>query len=188
MKCRQLTSGAIYEDKVDPRTGEPRGKNRRWIHVHDEKIDAVEDLLEELQGQQLLVATEFGHEAERLRARFGEDLPCIVGRTSDKKAKEYEAAWNSGSIPLLVGHPDSMGHGLNLQGSSAHHILWFSGTWNYELFDQMVRRLLRQGNKASRIFVHHCVFEDTVDESVRASNTRKQRTQEKLFDALKRRR
>lgn len=184
MKCRQLTSGAIYRDKVDPVTGIPRQGKREWRHVHDEKLDAMADLIEELQGQQLLVAYEFGHERDRMIARFGKDLPVIGGGTSDKKAIAYEEAWNAGEIPLLVAHPSSMSHGLNFQKSNAQHILFFSGTWDYENYDQFIRRLMRQGNKAQHITVHQLVFRKTVDEAVVLSNKRKQRDQDEFHAAL----
>lgn len=185
MKCRQLTSGAVYEDKVDPLTGMPRAGKRQWNLVHDLKLEAVQDLVEELQGQQLLLGIEFDHERERLLKVFGKDTPCIVGGTSDKRAQMYGDAWNAGDIPLLIGHPASMGHGLNFQDSHAYNVAWFSGTWDYELYDQFIRRLRRQGNKAKRLFVHQFVFDDTVDEAVFAAMKRKRNVQNALFEALK---
>jgi SNF2 family DNA or RNA helicase len=184
MKCRQITSGAIYRDKVDPVTGIPRQGKREWRPVHDEKLEAMADLIEELQGEQLLVAYEFGHERDRMVAKFGKDLPVIGGGTSDKKALEYERAWNAGELPLLVAHPQSMSHGLNFQKSHARHILFFSGTWDYENYDQFIRRLMRQGNKADRITVHQLVYRKTVDEAVVLSNKRKQRDQDEFHAAL----
>lgn len=185
MKCRQITSGAIYEDKVDPITGMPRTGKRVWHHVHDEKIELLDELVKELAGQQLLVGIEFDHERERILKHFGKDTPCIVGGTSDKKAKMYGDAWNAGDIPLLIGHPGSMGHGLNFQESHAYNVAWFSGTWNFELYDQFIRRLLRSGNNAPHLFVHRFLAKDTVDEAVRASNHRKDHDQNVLFDAIK---
>jgi hypothetical protein len=184
MKCRQITSGAVYRDKVDPITGIPRTGKREWRHVHDLKIEAVQDLIEEMQGEQLLIAYEFGHERERLLAALGADTPCIGGGTSDKKALEYERAWNAGEIPVLLGHPASMGHGLNFQKSGAHNILFVSGTWDYENYDQFIRRLLRQGNKSARLFVHQLVCRDTIDQAVVASNKSKKRGQDEFHDAL----
>lgn len=184
MKCRQLTSGAIYRDKVDPITGIPRTGKREWKVVHDLKIEATLDLIEELQGEQLLIAYEFGHERERLLDTLGRGTPCIGGGTSDKRALAYEDAWNRGEIPVLLAHPASMGHGLNFQKSDARHILFYSGTWDYELLDQFIKRLVRQGNKADRVFWHQLVFRDTVDEAVVASNKNKKRGQDEFHAAL----
>ena len=189
MKCRQLTSGAIYEDVIDPNTGEPRAGKRKWLAVHDLKLELLTDLLEELQGQQLLIAYEYQHEAERiakaLNPKRPQDVPIIGGGVSDKRALEYERAWNAGELPYLLGHPQSMGHGLNLQGSSAHNVCWFSGTWDYELYDQLIRRLKRQGSAAKHVFVHHLIARDTVDEAVLAAMQRKRKGQNALLDALK---
>jgi len=185
MKCRQITSGALYHDKVDPLTGEPRTGPRKWTALHDEKIQATLDLIDELQGAQLLIAYEFQHELERLIKALGKDTAYIGKGISDKKALAYERAWNAGELPVLVAHPQSMGHGLNLQGSSAHHILWFSGTWDFELFDQFNRRLKRQGSTAERLFVYSLIARDTVDEAVYNDKFQKRNEQKSLLDALR---
>lgn len=190
MKCRQLTSGAIYEDVIDPVTGLPRNQaKRKWLHVHDFKLEMLAELIDELQGTQLLIAYEYQHEAERIRKLINpkkpQDVPCIGGGVSDAKALEYERSWNAGEIPILMGHPQSMGHGLNLQQSSAHNICWFSGTWDYELYDQFIRRLKRQGSQAKHIILHHLMARDTVDEAVLAAMHNKRKGQNALMDALK---
>lgn len=188
-KCRQICSGAIYLHDVDPVTGEARKKVRsatQWSHLHDEKLDMLQDLIEELQGQQLLVAYEFRHDLERILKRFP-NTPYIGGGVSGKRGEEIEAAWNAGEIPVLLGHPASMGHGLNLQESHAHHICWFTMTWDFELYDQYTRRLKRQGNQAATLHSYHLVARDTVEETVYATLRQKNRTQKKLLDALKQR-
>jgi SNF2-related domain len=184
MKCRQLASGALYEDRVDPETGQPRAGKRKYAILHDEKLDALGDLIDELQGQQLFIGYYFGHDLERIRARFG-DIPAIGGGTSDKRALEIEEAWNNGWITELLGQPASVGHGLNFQRSSAGHIAVFSPTWNYEEYDQFIRRLLRQGNKSLRIMLHQFMARDTVDEAVYIAMHRKGALQDRLHDALK---
>jgi SNF2 family DNA or RNA helicase len=185
MKCRQITSGAIYHDKIDPLTGLPSTGARKYTVLHNEKIQMCEDLIEELQGQQLLIAYEFHHELERLVKALGKDTPFIGRGVSDKAALRYEKEWNDGTLPYLAAHPASIGHGLNLQGSSAHHILWISGTWDFELWDQFIRRLLRSGSTAERIFVYMFIARDTVDESVYNDKHRKGRTQTSLLSVLK---
>lgn len=185
MKCRQLASGALYEDRVDPETGVPRLGKRKYKILHDEKLDALEDLIDELQGQQLFIGYYFGHDKDRILERLGDDIPVIGGGTSDKKALEYEEAWNRGWITELLGHPNSVGHGLNFQRSSAGHIAIFSPTWSYEDYDQFIRRLLRQGNKALRIMLHQFCTAGTVDELLYAAMHRKGALQDRLHAALK---
>jgi SNF2 family DNA or RNA helicase len=88
-------------------------------------------------------------------------------------------------VELLFCHPQSAGVGLNLQGSNAHHIVWFTLTWDFELYMQFNGRLLRQGNQAERLHVYHMVAEDTVEESVLYTLRHKDKTQRSLLEALK---
>lgn len=187
MKCRQITSGALYHDLIDPLTGMPHAGARKYTVLHEEKITMAVDLIEELQGHQLLVAYEFHHELERLVKALGKDTPYIGRGVSDKRALELERLWNEDRLPYLLAHPQSIGHGLNLQGSSAHHILWTSGTWDFELFDQFIRRLKRSGSLAERLFVYQFIARDTVDESVYNTTHRKNKNQTTLLQALKNR-
>jgi SNF2 family DNA or RNA helicase len=189
-KCRQIASGAVYRNAVDPITGEVlAGKTKEWIHMHDEKLEILEDLIDELQGQQLLIAYEFGHDRQRIQEQLkkmtGMEVPYIGGGVSTKKALAYEKEWNSGRMPLMLGHAQSMGHGLNFQKGSAHHIFWFTTTWDYENYDQFNRRLRRRGNKASKVFVYHPIARRTVEEGVVVKLARKRKRQDNLFAAIK---
>lgn len=192
-KCRQIASGAIYPsslegDEVAALLGRKKRIKGDYIVIHEEKLDALEDLLEELQGQQTLVAYEFQHDLERILDRIGRDTPYIGGGVSGKRGDELELLWNKGTIPILLVQPQSVGHGLNLQESNAHHIIWFTTTWDYELWDQLVRRLRRQGNTQQYLHCYHIVVRDSVDEVVMHSLSRKGKGQRSLFDALKGRR
>lgn len=183
-KCRQIATGAVYEDLVDPLTGEPARGPRKWHVVHDEKLEALQDLVDELQGQQLLVGFEYGHDRARILKLLGEDTPVIAGGVSDKRALAIEAAWNLNQFPVLVAHPQSVGHGLNFQKGGAHHIFFYTLSYDYELWDQFRRRLMRRGNPAARLFVHFPQAKDTVEEAVWASLRTKQRNQNSLLEAL----
>lgn len=182
-KLRQIANGAVYVD--DDLASFVRGSGRRQVlQVHDVKLEAVGELVEELQGNPLLLAYEFNHDLERLLQHFGKDTPYIGSGVSSKRAQEIEDAWNAGEIPLLLGHPASMGHGLNFQKSNAQHVAYFSMFWDLELYDQFIKRVRRQGNKAPRVFVHHFMMKDTVDEIIWFSQRRKERGQNALSDAL----
>lgn len=181
-KCRQVANGGIYlSPDVEALIKLPKSK-REWINLHDEKTDALEDLVDELQGNPLLVAYDFGHDLDRLKTRF----PKAVF-ASDYNMQQFPALeddWNNGKIPLLFGHPQSVGHGLNLQ-EAGHHVGWYSMTWDYELYDQFIRRVLRQGNKNKNVFVHHFLAHGTIDEVMLRAMKSKRRGQDALFDALK---
>jgi SNF2 family DNA or RNA helicase len=184
-KCRQIASGAIYLDPVDPLTGIPRTGKREYTVVHDAKIKALVDLLEELQGQPVLIAYEFQHDIERIKKVLRKkDLPVIGSGTSTARTKELVEAWNNNELPYLFGHPASIGHGLNLQDGHCTNVLWFTTTWDYELYDQFVRRVLRQGNKAPSVICHHIVVENSVDEAVMRAIVTKGKNQNALLDAL----
>jgi SNF2 family DNA or RNA helicase len=162
----------------------PYTTNREWTELHTEKLDALEDLIDELQGNPLLVAYDFMHELERIQARFGKDVPYIGSGVSLKRSKELETLWNAGKLPYLFGHPQSIALGLNLQQAS-NHVCWFSMTWSWELYDQLVRRVYRQGNKASTVFVHRLLAKDTIDETMVKVLKTKKTGQDDLFNALK---
>ena len=184
MKCRQVANGGIYlNPEVQALVKLPSSK-REWVNLHNEKIDALSDLVDELQGEPLLVAYEFGHDFDRLQAKFGKDLVYIGSGVSMAASLEIQDAWNRGEIPLLFAHPAAVGHGLNLQ-EVGRHVCWHSMTWDYELYDQFIRRILRQGNKHKKVFCHHILVRDTVDISMLYSLRSKQGGQDAFSDALK---
>lgn len=184
MKCRQVANGGIYLDQdVQALVKLPKSK-REWVNLHTEKVDALADLIEELQGSPLLVAYDFEHDLDRLREKLGVDVPYIGGGVSAKRSAELEAQWNAGKLPVLLGHPQAMAHGLNLQ-EMGNHVCWHSLTWDYELYDQFIRRVLRQGNKSKKVFCHHIMAKGTIDEAVLAAVKSKRKGQNALFDALK---
>jgi len=181
-KCRQVANGGVYHDE-DPETI-LRGvrKKKTWADLHGKKLDAVEELVNELQGGPLLVAYEFEHDLHRLLERF-QGTPYIGGGSTQKATSTIIARWNDGELPLLFAHPQAAGHGLNLQ-QSCSHICWHSLTWNFELYDQFIRRVWRQGNTSQHIFVYHILARNTVDAVVLAALRSKSRRQQTLFDAL----
>lgn len=154
----------------------------KYAVIHDAKLDALEDLIEELAGQALLVAYMFQSDLERLQERFP-GTPTLTG-LSHKQIVEVEAAWNAGEIKMLFAHPASAGHGLNLQGSGASHVCWFSRPWDLDLYDQFIRRLLRQGTTAQRVVSHSLVVKNSIDELIGTALGEKDVTQRRLLTAL----
>jgi SNF2 family DNA or RNA helicase len=181
MKCRQICNGALYVD--DDIMSKTLGKKRGVLDIHDAKLDALEELNNELQGAQLLVGYEFNHDIDRLYKRFP-NIVHIGKGVSPAEGKKIENAWNRGDIQMLAGQPASMGHGGNFQKSDAHHLCWFSMFWDYELYDQFIKRTLRQGNKSARFFNHHLIAKGTIDEAIYYDKIRKAKGQGELFDAL----
>lgn len=180
-KCRQIANGAVYVD--DDLASRVMGKKREVLSLHDLKMDALKEIIDELNGAPVLVAYEFNHDRDRLRKAFP-DATFMADAKTQAKAKAIEAAWNNGEIGVLFGHPASMGHGLNFQKGSAQHVIWFSMFWDLELYDQFIKRVRRQGNAAKRVFVHHLIARETVDEVVFHVQRGKDRTQRKLLEAI----
>lgn len=171
-KCRQVANGGIYHQA-----------DEGWDNLHTAKVDAVVDLVEECSGQPTIVAYEFRHDLDRLLKAFGKDTPYIGGGVSTGKSKAIIEAWNKGDIPVLLGHPGAMGHGLNLQGAGSH-VIWHSIPWDLEAYDQLIARLWRQGNERSHVFVHHVIAKDTLDEVVMKRLRTKDTVQTNLLKAL----
>lgn len=171
IKCRQIANGAVYN------------VNHEVSVVHDEKLDAFSALLEELNGAPALVLYEFNHDRDRILEKFP-GTPFIGGGQSDKKVAAYIMEFNAGKLPVLLAHPASAGHGLNLQ-QVANHVIWFGLPWDLELYDQALRRVYRQGNPNTHVFIHHIIAEKTLDEKVLKVLKQKDRVQRGLLAALK---
>ncbi|TXH51684.1 MAG: DEAD/DEAH box helicase [Desulfurellales bacterium] len=169
-KLRQFTGGAIYDEV------------RNVLTLHTEKLENLEELVEELAGEPLMVAYQFDHERERLQARF-KDALVLKGGMSEKATQEVVDKWNSGTERLLLVQPTSASRGLNLQfGGSA--IAWYTMTYNLEEFIQLNARLYRQGQK-NTVRCYLLSMKDTVDDQVAKVLAKKDVVQEDLFSALK---
>lgn len=180
-KCRQMASGAVFLSPEVTGLLKPQKTKKDWAEIHSVKIEALADLIEELQGSPLLVAYEFEHDMERLRKAF----PTAVF-ASDYPAKDFkklEDRWNRGEIEVLFGQPQGLSHGLNLQEAGCH-VAWFTLTWDGEVYDQFIRRVRRQGNQSKKVFVHVFLCDNTVDLVVWNSLHKKEKVQQHLFDGL----
>jgi SNF2 family DNA or RNA helicase len=171
MKLRQVTGGAVYG------TEGAQG-------LHDAKLEALADLIEEQEGQPLLVAVQFQHEVERIRDYLKDaKIPYLGGGVSIANSNRIVDDWNAGKIPVLLAHPTSVAHGLNLQ-AGGNAVCWFNLTWNLEEFDQFNARVYRQGQTKPVTF-HYIIARDTIDDNVLNALRAKDRTQKSLMNALK---
>lgn len=166
-KLLQLCNGAVYDSEKRP------------LAIHNCKVEAFLEVLEQLNGQHCLVFYNFQHDRDRLLAAL-EPLGLRV-RVYQNAADED--AWNAGEIDVLLAHPASCAYGLNLQ-NGGHHIVWFGLTWSLEQYEQANKRLHRQGQRHP-VIVHHLVVQGGMDEDVIDSLRTKGDTQEALMDALK---
>jgi hypothetical protein len=170
-KCRQIANGALYTDQ-----------EHNWFSVHDEKLDKLESFIEEMSGKPVIILYEFKHDVQRILDRI-RGVEHLRSGLSGTKMDDIIDRFNAGKIPVLLGHPATMGHGLNLQGS-CHTVLWFGVTWNLEHYDQAIARVYRQGQKSERVTVYHIVAKGTLDERVLETLQTKDRDQRKLLAAI----
>jgi SNF2 family DNA or RNA helicase len=173
-KLRQVANGFVYT------------ASHAAAPVHDAKLKALSGLIDELQGQPVLVLYEFIEDLTRIKKELGFNLPYIGGGVSTTVAKTHMADFNAGKLPILLAHPKSAGHGINLQ-DCAQHIIWFGPTWDLEWHIQATARVWRQGNPHERVFVHTLVAADTIDETVAKVLTNKNKTQADFLYAIKER-
>lgn len=166
-KLQQLANGALYDDD-------------HQVHlVHDCKIEAFMELIEQLHGQHALVFYNFKHDKDRLL----EALAKSKLRVRDFTGAKEEVDWNAGKIDVLLAHPASTAYGLNLQ-DGGHHIIWFGLNWSLELYQQANKRLHRQGQKEP-VIIHQLICTGTRDEDLVEALGDKGASQEKVLESLK---
>ncbi len=181
IKLRQVTNGGIYLDKGGEEA-DRRGL-RKWSLVHEAKSEAVAELLEELSGRGAAIAFEFHHDLERMR-RHSElkNIPAI-GEGSIKDDVLLARDLNSGKLKGVFVNPASFSRGSNMQ-AGADALIWHSMTYNWEHYNQLIRRFWRKG-RTRPFFVYHVIAEDTVDLAMIHALRSKIRTERGLLDALR---
>lgn len=177
MKCRQMAAGACY-------LGDPNlPGERKWVESHTAKLDALEEIVEEWSGAPILVAYNFKSDLARLLKRFPK------GRVLDQKSSTIKE-WNEGKIPLLFTHPESAGHGLNLQ-YGGNILVYFSFDWKVEPYSQVAERIgpVRQAQAGFKrnVYIYRIVARNTVDEDVISVIENNLEIQDVLMNSLKRR-
>lgn len=167
-KLLQMASGAVYDEE------------RGVKEIHSAKLDALEDIIEAAQGKPVMVFYNYQHSLERIRERFPKARTLRKG----KDGVEDIRAWNNDEIELLLLHPQSAGHGLNLQESSCQTVVWYDQIWSLEAYQQANARVHRQG-QTRRIVVKRLVAEGTMDDDAVAALEAKATGQEALMQAVK---
>lgn len=162
-KLLQFANGAVYDEDMNVH------------HIHDLKLDALDEIIEAANGHSVLIAWTYQHDRDRILSKYKD----VVQLKTDQHIRD----WNAGKIPLLMMHPASGGHGLNLQ-AGGHIIVWFGQTWSLELYQQFNARLDRQGQPES-VIVNHLAVKGTIDSDVIMALERKAAGQAGLMEAVK---
>jgi hypothetical protein len=175
-KCLQFSNGAVY-----PIAGMPL-----WEPVHDLKLDALEDIIDEAQGAPVLCAYAYRSDAERIMDRFKALRPINLTECKSEGALvEAMRRWTTGDCQLMIGHPASMGHGIDGLQKTGRIIVWYGLNWSLDLYDQMNARLRRQGQGAP-VICHRIMTTDTLDQAQAIALDEKATTQQSLRTAVKR--
>jgi SNF2 family DNA or RNA helicase len=166
-KLLQLCNGAIYSE------------SKEVVEIHEEKLNALLDIIEAANGKPVLIFYNFQHDKDRILAFLMRNKykGKVLGGSEDIKD------WNKGNISILLTHPASAGHGLNLQ-YGGNIVVWFGLTWSLELYQQANARLYRQGQKET-VIIHHLIAKGTVDEDVIKALSGKEINQNLLLEAVK---
>ena len=167
-KLCQMANGTVYTDDGNE------------FHLHDEKLNALEDIVESANGKPLLVAYWYQHDLKRIIERLDELKVNYRKLNTEQDIRD----WNDKKVEVGLIHPASMGHGINLQ-DGGNTLVWFGLTWSLELYQQTIARLWRQGQKNKTVVVEHIVCDGTVDESVLYALEHKETTQSKMIEAVK---
>lgn len=173
-KCLQFANGSPYF-----------GESKEYDALHDAKLDALESVLEEAAGQPVLCSYTFKSDAERIMKKFKKLRPVNLTAAKSSETGRIIDDWNNGKIKLLIGHPASMGHGVDGLQESGSILVWFGLNWSLELYDQMNGRLDRQGQKHP-VSIIRILCNDTVDIAVADAIERKTDDQDGLKAALQR--
>lgn len=169
-KLLQLANGSVYRE--NEATGE-----REVIEIHSKKLEHLDRVIEEANGAPVMVAYSYQFDLEKLKKKYPHAE--VVGET-----KELQKRWNAGKIPLLLAHPQSAGHGLNLQYGGCV-LVWYGLCWSLECYQQLNKRLHRPG-QTNTVVIHHIICEGTVDERVMKILPDKAATQDQLVKATMR--
>lgn len=173
-RCLQFAGGSVYLNPGAP----------EYEVIHAIKMEALEDLIEELSGQPVLLLYQYQHEAKRIQKVY----PDSVWLSSKTSAADFNQAimdWNSGKLDMIIGHPASMGHGVDRLQNSCHNVIWFGLNWSWELYFQSNSRIARQGQTNPSVMIHRLMMNNTVDHLVAAALELKEVTENDVRNLIK---
>lgn len=174
-KCLQVANGAAY-----PISGMPL-----WEPIHDAKLDALEEIIDEANGQPVWCAYAYRSDAERIMERFkGLDPINLTECKSESSLTKAMHRWIDGDCPLMIAHPASAGHGIDGLQKAGHIVVWFGLTWSLDLYEQMIARIRRQG-QGMPVMCHRIMAARTLDQAQALALDGKAVTQASLRNAVK---
>lgn len=163
IKLRQMCQGALWKDNKDD----------GFHELHQSKLDALESILGDLDGDPLFCLYQFRHDLERISARLGYAVPYVGGGVSAAQGAAWCRAFGAGNMPLLLGHPQSVAHGVDGLQANCSNVCWFGIDWSWENYYQANRRIQRHGTKAEQVRVYRILLDCPTERAMLASVTEK---------------
>lgn len=176
-KLRQFAQGAIMDTES--------GIKGKWLHLHDGKLDALEGILAELDGEPAFVMYAYRHDFERINARLEYEVPRIGGGVSLTQGKAYCQLFSSGQMPVLLGHPSSVALGVDGLQNNCSNVIWFGNTPSWEQTYQANLRIARHGSKAESVTIYRIMLDCSVERSILESCTEKELSEAAFLDLLR---
>ena len=174
-KCLQFSNGAMY-----PVAGMPL-----WEPIHDLKLDALEEIIDEAQGSPVLCSYAYRSDAARIMEKFKHLDPInLTDCKSESALLNAMHRWKTNDCALMIGHPASMGHGIDGLQKNGHILVWFGLNWSLDLYEQMNARVRRQGQGVP-VICHRIMCQDTLDQAQALALDEKATTQQGLRNAVK---
>lgn len=182
MKCWQIAQGFVYTTKTEFRN-EKEVKIRFTQFYHQLNIELAKEIVEEMSGEPIIIAYHFNEDLKRLEKAFP-DAAVAGTSTSNKELQQIETDWNKGKIEVVLAYISKLSHGLNLQYGSGKTILLYSLLYNYDTYDQLIRRFQRQGAKFERVLIIRMIVENTIHEAMLKTLERKESQSNGFLNAL----
>ncbi len=173
-RCLQFAGGGVYLNPGMP----------EWEMIHEVKMDALIDLVDELGQQPVLLIYQYQHEAKRIKKQYP-DAIWISSKTSSSDFNQAIIDWNSGKLNMIIGHAASMGHGIDRLQHSCHNVIWFGLNWSWDLYYQSNSRIARQGQSSPTVMVHRLLMNNTADLIVRAAIQVKRSTESEVRELIR---
>jgi hypothetical protein len=172
-KLRQIAQGAIFHEAGG------------WVNVHDAKLDALENLLEELNGEPAFCLYQYSHDYERINTRLGYEVPRIGGGVSSAAGAAICQAFSNGAFPLLLGHEASVAHGIDGLQNNCRNVIWFGPTPSWEAYYQANLRIARPGTTADQVNIYHILADCGVERAVLAKAQDKELSERNFLTLLR---
>lgn len=198
-KLRQIAQGAVYFDAneflltQEPGAAQPvisydkfGHETRPYVVAHNAKIDVLENLLEELNGDPLFLMYAFKHDIARIAERLGHSVPYVGSGVGAAQGAAWCQSFGAGALPLLAGHPMSVAHGVDGLQNNCRNVCWFGMDWSWENYYQANKRIARDGTKAEKVFIYRILVDVPTEHAMLESVTSKQASEAHFLACLRR--